>query len=250
MRLFALLNGADLVLTCWLLSGSNGRIYELNPMARWWFTTLGWAGLAVFKAGTVLLTGLLLGLVARYRPGAARAALTFGCAVLMLVVGYSCSLAASLPAQSKSDRDLARLETEAIQLERELIRIRSFLRLKQQLANDVIAGRRTLDETVEELEKHEQIRDPEWLAHYEEKYPGQPVRVDLRIQMSRLVEDYRARAKGYTYQGGPGRTRRLPGKRQGQAPRIEDQPACRARGGGGEGDPSSVGVESALEVGP
>jgi Domain of unknown function (DUF5658) len=203
MRLFALLSAADLVLTCWLLHGSHGRIYESNPVARWWLTTLGWAGLALFKAGTVLLAGLLLSLVARYRPGAARAVLTFGCLALILVVGYSCALAAPLPSLSKIDRDQASLEAEIVQLERELVRVRSFVELKQQLANDVIAGRRTLDETVEELEKHELTRDPEWLAHLGEDYPGQPLHVGLRFQISRLVAKCRARAQGCGYRGSP-----------------------------------------------
>ena len=53
--LFVVLNFADLVLTAWLLSTSEGGVYEANPVARWWLVRHGWLGLAAFKAakGTV-----------------------------------------------------------------------------------------------------------------------------------------------------------------------------------------------------
>src|SRR5438105_1085430 len=47
--LFMLLSMADLSLTWFLLTGSNGKIYESNPIAAAWLATYGWAGLVLYK---------------------------------------------------------------------------------------------------------------------------------------------------------------------------------------------------------
>src|SRR5215471_13598299 len=65
--LFILLGVADLLITCYLLGAAPGQFYESNPVARWWLDRWGWAGLASFKAATVLLALAAVGVVARRR---------------------------------------------------------------------------------------------------------------------------------------------------------------------------------------
>jgi hypothetical protein len=90
--LFAALSLTDLSLTWWLLSHSDGQVYESNPVARWWLANHGWLGLAGFKVVGVLLVIGLAAVISRYRPRAAGRVLGFACAALTVVVLYSASL--------------------------------------------------------------------------------------------------------------------------------------------------------------
>ena len=69
--LFVLLSGADLALTCHLLSRGGGDVYEANGLAAAVIERFGLPGLAAFKAAVVLLVLALVCLVSAYRPGAA-----------------------------------------------------------------------------------------------------------------------------------------------------------------------------------
>ena len=87
--LFALLSLADLTLTWWLLGHSDGQVYEVNPVARWWLVRHGAVGLACFKGAVVLLVLTLTAVISRSKPRAAGQVLTFGCVSLVFVVLYS-----------------------------------------------------------------------------------------------------------------------------------------------------------------
>ena len=77
--LFVVLSLADLALTWWLFTSSNGQVDEANPLARWWLAQFGWLGLAAFKAGVVVLVVGLAGLIGRSRPRTAGRVLDLGC---------------------------------------------------------------------------------------------------------------------------------------------------------------------------
>jgi hypothetical protein len=103
--LFALLSLADLMLTWWLLVHSGGGAYEANPIARLCLEHHGWLGLACFKAAVVVLVLVLIAVISRFRPRAAALVLRFGCATMVLVVGYSASLCRATAFASPDEAD-------------------------------------------------------------------------------------------------------------------------------------------------
>jgi hypothetical protein len=92
LLLFGILNFADLLLTWNLVSHGQGDFYESNPVAQSWLTLYGWAGLAAFKLGIVVVVAGLVFIISRYRPRLAGLVLGFGCCAVCLVVGYGCYL--------------------------------------------------------------------------------------------------------------------------------------------------------------
>jgi hypothetical protein len=178
--LFVLLSLADLALTCWLLERSGGHLYEANPVAHWWLARHGWAGLACFKAGVVLLVLGLAAVIARSRPRAAGRVLGLGCAGLTLVVLYSAALvraAARSPAEREArvarehEKYLGKLNRQA---GRELRMHEAFRDLMAELCQELIAGRCTLRQAQQRLAASEKARDPAWLRGLAAAYPGRP----------------------------------------------------------------------------
>jgi Domain of unknown function (DUF5658) len=116
--LFVILSGADLALTCALLRHPASEHYEANWLAHSVLANLDFAGLAAYKGLTVLLVGLLVGLVARSRPTAARRLGAFACLAVGAVVLYSAALLAlqaSRPAPPElKDAVTVRREGEAL----------------------------------------------------------------------------------------------------------------------------------------
>lgn len=90
------LQALDFVVTWQLLSGGvRSDIYEANPLARFILNTLGWGGLALFKASvTALALGAVL-YVARERPRTAQFLLMGLCLMVLVVVGQGGRLLAS-----------------------------------------------------------------------------------------------------------------------------------------------------------
>jgi hypothetical protein len=86
---FVLLSLADLYLTWRLIHQDGGRLLESNPVAGWWLATYGWAGMAAFKGGIVVLVGVLAGVIARRRPRAGELMLVYSCGAQSAVVVYS-----------------------------------------------------------------------------------------------------------------------------------------------------------------
>ena len=118
MLAFTLLSLADLGLTYWLLEHSRGGFYESNPVAQQILTSLGWIGLALFKAGIVALVLGLLVIVARRSPAAARRGLIIGCLLVGTVVAYSASLTmAATPQQKVSHREHLYWQSERQRME-------------------------------------------------------------------------------------------------------------------------------------
>jgi hypothetical protein len=92
---FLLLSLADLFLTWKLIHAGDGRVLESNPVAGWWLTSYGWAGMAAFKLATVVLVGGLAGTIAYWRPRTSELLLVFACGALSTVVLSSALLARS-----------------------------------------------------------------------------------------------------------------------------------------------------------
>ena len=86
---FGLLSLTDYTQTFALITNGNGSVYEANPVADAWLEKYGWAGLAVFKAGTVLVFVVAAVLVARRSPRAGIGIAAAGCAALLSVTSYS-----------------------------------------------------------------------------------------------------------------------------------------------------------------
>jgi Domain of unknown function (DUF5658) len=158
--LFALLSLADLSLTWMLLCGSDGRVYEANPIAGWWLARHGWPGLACFKAGSVLLVLGLVFAVSRSRPQAAARVLWLGSACLAAVTGYSatlCGVALWGGADFEELQEVAELNRKILAENR---RMEPFRALLKEVGEATREGRCTLPEAAERLAATEVGRDP------------------------------------------------------------------------------------------
>src|SRR5437763_7027857 len=87
-HLFVFLSVSDYVLT-WLLVRRHGGADEVNPLAAWWLSQLGWLGLAAFKAAAVLGVIALAAVISRRRQDLGRRVLAFACVTAAFVVLYS-----------------------------------------------------------------------------------------------------------------------------------------------------------------
>ena len=175
LALFAALSLADFALTRFLLERGGGAAYESNPVAAWWLTTFGWAGLAGFK---LALVGLVVGLalvVSRYRPRAGGRVLAFGCSALLGVVLYSGFLVRGLaaeagaPAAAESERAA---EAEGERLEALSRGARRRLDAKAGVILEVLQGRLTLPEAAARFrDLNDQLPAFNW-EQFRQAYPG------------------------------------------------------------------------------
>jgi hypothetical protein len=88
LGLYALLSAADWTLTFALLRAHPGA-FESNPVAAACLERHGWGGLALYKAGGVLMFVGAVYLLARRRPVVAAGVVGVGCAALLSVVTYT-----------------------------------------------------------------------------------------------------------------------------------------------------------------
>jgi hypothetical protein len=93
--LFFLLSLIDLFLTWRLLLHGHGQVYEGNPIAEWWLSCYGWAGLAAFKIATALAVGVLTTAISLVRPRTGGRILVFACTAVLIVVAYSCQVSSA-----------------------------------------------------------------------------------------------------------------------------------------------------------
>jgi hypothetical protein len=170
--LFALLSGADLALTCWLLERSGGQVFEANPVAGWWLARAGWAGLAGFKAAVVLLVLLLAAVIFRQRPRAADRLLGFGCAGLALVVLYSSALCRSPSAATVQDVNDLLDRTVNSEARRDYGKHQVLQSLLNEGGEDLVARRCSLREAQERVSASEMGGDPRWLRGLTGPNPG------------------------------------------------------------------------------
>jgi hypothetical protein len=163
LLLFLLLSLSDLGLTWLLLERSGGVIYEGNPVADWWLHRYGWAGLAAFKVLTVLVVVGLTAVVSRSRPSSGGLILSVACAVLALVVGYSCYLVGRGAAREPESAEMASVRAETAQIDAEWEKSREYSRALQQLSEALADGRCSLCEATAQLGSTRRGQDPAWL---------------------------------------------------------------------------------------
>jgi hypothetical protein len=192
--LFAALGLTDLVLTCYLLRATSGWVYESNPVAQWWLVRWGWAGLAGFKLAVMLLVLTAVSLIARNRPRTAGHVLSFACGATLLVVGYSCTFlgTARCRGQALTREDELRIRTEAAQIDAEVHQLQEYLQLLDQLAEDLNAGRGSLEALVTRLAATPHAQDPTWLK-LQRRY--HPYRSDWEFLAASLLHRARALAE-------------------------------------------------------
>ncbi len=94
LAIFAVLSVTDFIQTYALISGSDGAVYEANPVANAWLERHGWNGLAAFKVGVVLVFTATAVLITLRRPRAGAGVIALGCAALLVVTLYSHQLLA------------------------------------------------------------------------------------------------------------------------------------------------------------
>jgi Domain of unknown function (DUF5658) len=92
---------ADLGLTLYLVKGSNGRVYEGNPVASAWLTSYGSLGLAAYKALAMTLFAGCVMLVSLRHPQTGKRLLRVACVITGGVVVYSAFLATSIARQPR-----------------------------------------------------------------------------------------------------------------------------------------------------
>jgi hypothetical protein len=173
--LFALLSVTDFLLTWKLLQHTGGLVqaYESNPLASWCLAAHGWLGLAAFKGCMVCLVSTLCVVIAAYRPRTGARVLQFACLALASVSiysGYLCKVMAGQPAEPL--RGASGIVT-LYQPDAQLVHKRQEYRdLRDRLIDDLIAGRCTLAEAVNQLAHSEQGSDPHWLETLRVSYEG------------------------------------------------------------------------------
>jgi hypothetical protein len=172
--LFALLSGADLGLTCWLLGHSGGSVYEANPVAGWCLARHGWGGLAGFKGAVVLVVLGLTALIFRRRPRAAGRLLGFGCAGLALVVLYSAALCRTARTTARTSAQINQEYEHTINREarREFRLHLDFQAVMRGACEDLLAGRSTLREAQGRVAATDRAKDPRWLRALAVHHPG------------------------------------------------------------------------------
>jgi hypothetical protein len=198
--LFAVLGLADLILTCYLLRTERGHVYEGNPVAQWWLAHWGWAGLAGFKLAVLLLVMIAANFIGRHRPRTAAHVLTFACGATALVVGYSCTLlgTARTQGQALTREDEVRIENQAAQLDVQVQELQAYYKLRDQLAEDLNAGRESLDALVARLQATPKVQDPAWLKLLRLAHPGRSDReclAALILYHARLLAEMNAEAR-------------------------------------------------------
>jgi hypothetical protein len=184
LSLFAVLSLADLALTCFLLGRPGGGAYEWNPVASWWLVRFGWAGLAGFKLGIILLIAILILAVSRNRPRAAERLLAFGCAALLAVIVYSGSLVRGVQAEATQFEQLLGKTQE---LDRDLTGRIEFSFLLQRVRSELTDRRCTLAEAVEILADSEYVRNGSWSRVLGPHFPGRTTEERLAAQLVHYI---------------------------------------------------------------
>jgi hypothetical protein len=172
--LFVLLSALDLALTWILIHSGDGQVYEGNPVANWWLENSGWFGLAAFKLAAVSLVGGLSVIIACHRPRVGGFVLSFGCAVLIVAVLYSSSLAACIkrPTSRLAAEELHRWQEKNRLLDSQKEQIFAYRSLRNELAEELLNQRCNLREAVAVLAASERGQDAHWLVTLRKQYPG------------------------------------------------------------------------------
>jgi hypothetical protein len=190
MVIFGCLSVADFLLTWWLLERSRTGAYEGNPLARWCLLKYGWTGLAAFKSVLVVVFGALALVVFRARRRAAERLMTFACVTLAAVVFYSGSLLAMSPRARAAPKEDKSADAPPPEWAEEMRRNVTHARFLDGLCEDLIAGRRTLDEAVDVLAETPRARQTRWLRQLASTYDCDSARKCLAAYLLTHAEGY------------------------------------------------------------
>jgi hypothetical protein len=83
--LFVTLSACDFLFTYLLVEGSDGAVYEANPVAASWLADHGWVGLAAFKALAVCVVIGAVVLIVRRKPAVGVAVACAACLATAVV---------------------------------------------------------------------------------------------------------------------------------------------------------------------
>jgi hypothetical protein len=171
---FVLLSLPDLLLTCWLLSREGSAVYEVNPLAEWWFRRHGWLGLVGFKTAATLSVVGLTAAISRSRPRAAGGVLLFACAVLAVVVLYSGWLVGfgTAAAERNLAEELGVLRANTGRLDEEIQAQQAYAAASEPFCRDLLARRQKLSRAAAALARSEALRQPRWREQLRKHFPA------------------------------------------------------------------------------
>lgn len=157
MAVFVSLSTLDLLLTWRLVEGSEGAVYEANPLAALVLLKQGWAGLALYKFACVGVAAGIGVVVCRFRPRLGRSLVLAASAVLTAVVGYSTAL---LALGDWDAEERPRLTEELLReqaLQRNIQEMDRYWQRAREISRELAAGNCSLLEATQELESVDQI---------------------------------------------------------------------------------------------
>jgi hypothetical protein len=158
-KLFVVASLADLALTTWLLNVHADSVVESNPVANWWLDNYGFAGMAFFKAFTVVVVGLACHVLARSRPRLSKGVLSFACLTVLAVVGYSVYL---LNGVRHEANELDMIAEKSNELDIRLEESREYNNLVVNLLRKLKDNQITLKQVVHQLAQTRHAKNPVW----------------------------------------------------------------------------------------
>ncbi len=172
LALFALLSLCDFVITYLLLSGSQGRVYEANPVADSWLQEWGWIGLAAFKATLVFLVALIATYVYFRRPRIAHDLLAIACGAVVVAVVTGSLIAMSKPKPAAAEEDSWTPCCSTDYPESFQPRTKDYGILLDQASSELARYDTNLANAVGVMEKSNRAGDAEWVRALRRAYPG------------------------------------------------------------------------------
>jgi len=189
LALFFTLSALDLALTFVILHLGGDNFRESNPVAGWALKQAGWLGLTSFKTGSVLAVTGCCFVIASWRPRLGNHILTFACASLLAVVGYSSALAGTSGIFCPHAREYEREVNEgSIAIEKKVAEAQAYANLYRQMWYEMLAGRVPFhsDTPLGYLRKH-MLDDP---PPFRAVAPGLPVPAELEaVVMKALAKE-------------------------------------------------------------
>jgi hypothetical protein len=131
----------------------------------------------------VLTSSSLSTVISWRRPRTGGLVLSLGCGVSAAVVLYSSYLYLTSDGRQDEARKARQQQT---QWQAEKARMEEVLRFEDRLAEDVVAGRRSLSDAVARLEPAVREEDAPWLTALELYHPGHSLRQLVAIRLIRL----------------------------------------------------------------
>ena len=180
LALFFTLSALDLALTFVILHLGGDNFRESNPVAGWALKQAGWLGLTSFKTGSVLAVTGCCFVIASWRPRLGNHILTFACASLLAVVGYSSALAGTSGIFCPHAREYEREVNEgSIAIERKVAEAQAYANLYRQMWYEMLAGRVQPAQAAQVLARHAETHPADWIPMLRDRYAGLPLQVCL-----------------------------------------------------------------------